>query len=149
MRFRFRLLSGALAAIFLAACSRPPQTTAQVAQAAASGPPAPGDWVVQVVGADPESLNPITDTDAIGAVVTGQIFEGLLQMDNHTLKLEPCLASTYEISPDQLTYTFHLRLRRIAFLLSEYQLNEAALRHFASLLDEVERLREEVRFLRG
>ena len=42
-----------------------------------------------------------------------------------------------------------LRLRRIAFLLAEYQLNEAALRHFASLLDEVERLREEVRFLRG
>jgi DNA-binding transcriptional MerR regulator len=42
-----------------------------------------------------------------------------------------------------------LRLRRIAFLLSEYQLNEAGLRHFASLLDEVERLRGEVRFLRG
>lgn len=42
-----------------------------------------------------------------------------------------------------------LRLRRLAFLLSEYQLNEAGLRHFAALLDEVERLREEVRFLRG
>ena len=42
-----------------------------------------------------------------------------------------------------------LRLRRLAFLLSEYQLNEAGLRHFASLLDEVERLRDEVRFLRG
>jgi DNA-binding transcriptional MerR regulator len=42
-----------------------------------------------------------------------------------------------------------LRLRRIAFLLSEYQLNEAGLRHFTSLLDEVERLRDEVRFLRG
>ncbi len=42
-----------------------------------------------------------------------------------------------------------LRLRRLAFLLSEYQLNEAGLRHFAALLDEVERLRDEVRFLRG
>lgn len=42
-----------------------------------------------------------------------------------------------------------LRLRRLAYLLNEYQLNEAALRHFAALLDEVERLREEVRFLRG
>jgi peptide/nickel transport system substrate-binding protein len=69
----------------------------------------PGDWVVQQIGADPESLNPIIDTDAIGAVVIGQIFEGLLQMDNYTLKLEPCLASSDEISPDQLTYTFHLR----------------------------------------
>ena len=42
-----------------------------------------------------------------------------------------------------------LRLRRIAFLLSEYELSEPALRHFASLLDEVEHLRKEVRFLRG
>jgi hypothetical protein len=42
-----------------------------------------------------------------------------------------------------------LRLRRIAFLLSEYELSEPALRHFALLLDEVEHLREEVRFLRG
>jgi len=42
-----------------------------------------------------------------------------------------------------------LRLRRLAFLMSEYQLNEAGLRHFAALLDEVEHLRDEVRFLRG
>jgi hypothetical protein len=42
-----------------------------------------------------------------------------------------------------------LRLRRLAYLLSEYQLTEPGLRHFAELLDEVERLREEVRFLRG
>ena len=42
-----------------------------------------------------------------------------------------------------------LRLRRLAFLLNEYELNEAGLRHFADLLDEVERLRDEVRFLRG
>ena len=42
-----------------------------------------------------------------------------------------------------------LRLRRLAYLLSEYQLNEPGLRHFAALLDEVERLRDEVRFLRG
>jgi DNA-binding transcriptional MerR regulator len=42
-----------------------------------------------------------------------------------------------------------LRLRRIAFLLDEYQLNEAGVRHFSLLLDEVERLREELRFLRG
>jgi hypothetical protein len=42
-----------------------------------------------------------------------------------------------------------LRLRRLAYLMSEYELNEAGLRHFAALLDEVERLRQEVRFLRG
>jgi len=42
-----------------------------------------------------------------------------------------------------------LRLRHLAYLLSEYEINEPGLRHFAALLDEVERLREEVRFLRG
>ena len=65
--------------------------------------------MVQRIGADPDSLNPIVGIDAIGQVVDSQIFEGLLTMNNFTLKLDPCLAESYEISPDQLTYTFHLR----------------------------------------
>lgn len=40
------------------------------------------------------------------------------------------------------------QLRRIAFLLSEYGINHDGLRLFSSLISEVERLREEVRFLR-
>jgi len=40
------------------------------------------------------------------------------------------------------------RLRRIAFVLSEYGINHQGLREFISLVDEVEQLREEVRFLR-
>ena len=40
------------------------------------------------------------------------------------------------------------RLRRIAFVLAEYGINHQGLREFVSLMDEVERLREEVRFLR-
>ena len=57
-------------------------------------------------------MNPLTDSDAIGQEILGQICEGLLQVDNYSLKLVPCLAVSYEISPDQLTYTFHLRPRR-------------------------------------
>ena len=41
------------------------------------------------------------------------------------------------------------KLRRIALLLSEYGVNERSLPALSALLDEVERLREEVRFLRG
>lgn len=41
-----------------------------------------------------------------------------------------------------------LQLRRIALLLSEYGVNEKGVQAFASLFNEVERLREEVRFLR-
>jgi DNA-binding transcriptional MerR regulator len=40
------------------------------------------------------------------------------------------------------------RLRRIAFLLSEYGINREGLTMISELLSEVERLREEVRFLR-
>ncbi len=40
------------------------------------------------------------------------------------------------------------QLRRIAFLLTEYGINREGLKAFSSLLNEVERLREEVRFLR-
>ena len=53
-------------------------------------------------------------TDAV-LDATGQeidypnIFETMLVMDNFTLKLKPLLAESYEISPDQLTYTFHLK----------------------------------------
>ena len=78
--------------------------------AANPGQPVKGDWVVQQIGADPDS----PESDHVTAIrrrsiISGEIFEGLLQMNNYTLKLEPCLALTWEISPDKLTYTFHLR----------------------------------------
>jgi DNA-binding transcriptional MerR regulator len=40
------------------------------------------------------------------------------------------------------------QLRRIAFLVSEYGINQEGLKMVSSLLEEVEKLREEVRFLR-
>ena len=40
------------------------------------------------------------------------------------------------------------KLRRIAYLLSEYEINHAGLRKIFELMNELERLREEVRFLR-
>jgi peptide/nickel transport system substrate-binding protein len=72
--------------------------------------PVVGDWVVQQIGADPDTLNPITGQDEIGDTIrTNHIFESLLTMDNYTLKMKPLLAESYEISPNQLTYIFHLR----------------------------------------
>jgi peptide/nickel transport system substrate-binding protein len=72
--------------------------------------PLVGDWVIQQINADPDSLNPITGQDAYGQMINyPNIFESLLVMNNNTLKLEPCLAESYEISPDQFIYTFHLR----------------------------------------
>ena len=71
--------------------------------------PIQGDWVVQRIAADVDSLNPVTLESADGQVISGLVNEGMLQMNNFTLKLEPCLAESCEVSPDQLTYTFHLR----------------------------------------
>jgi peptide/nickel transport system substrate-binding protein len=106
-----------LAALLLLApgCSRQDKDAAPVdkpghAADAASQTPEKGDWVVQQIPSDPDTLNPITGQDAYGDMIRyPHIFESLLEMDNETLKLKPLLAESYEISPDQLTYTFHLR----------------------------------------
>ena len=71
--------------------------------------PVQGGWIIQRLGSDIDSLNPITLESSDGQMISGEINEGLLQLNNYTLKLEPCLALSWEVSPDQLTYTFHLR----------------------------------------
>jgi peptide/nickel transport system substrate-binding protein len=72
--------------------------------------PVQGDWVIQRIDSDVDTLNPLTCQTTNGQWFSEEVInEGLLQLDNYTLKLEPCLAQSWEISPDQLTYTFHLR----------------------------------------
>ncbi|HUB67306.1 MAG TPA: peptide-binding protein [Candidatus Methylacidiphilales bacterium] len=99
--------------LLLTACSRQEKTASNASgqpPPEAAGPPVQGDWVVQRINADVDSLNPITGQDTNGQLIRSNLVcEGLLQMDNFTLKLEPCLAERWETSPDQLTYTFHLR----------------------------------------
>jgi peptide/nickel transport system substrate-binding protein len=113
MRPTFRRLFGvALAALALGACSRAPESSDagdRNVPLVDPGAPVNGDWVVQQIGADPDSLNPIVLTDSTAQTIAGQVFEGLLTMNNYTLKLDPCLATAWEISPDHLSYTFHLR----------------------------------------
>ena len=104
----------ALAALVLGNCSRkaeaPSETSTSQTANAADQKPVTGDWVIQVVGADPETLNPITVGDATGQEIDyPNIFETMLVMDHYTLKLKPLLSESYEITPDKLTYTFHLR----------------------------------------
>jgi len=111
--FRLCSLGGILLTAFLLdGCSRQNEASAPPAQGqplVGDLHPIQGDWVVQRIAADIDSLNPVTLESADGQVISSQINEGMLQMNNFTLKLEPCLAESYEIAPDQLTYTFHLR----------------------------------------
>lgn len=58
---------------------------------------------------EPESLDPAIITgQADGRVVQG-LFEGLTRLDPKTARPVPGLAESWDISPDGLTYTFHLR----------------------------------------
>jgi peptide/nickel transport system substrate-binding protein len=104
-----------LIALVLMGCSRKEKSAtlaspSQATMVASEQQPVMGDWVVERIGADPDSLNPITGQDSDGQMIRyPNIFESLLVMDHFTLKLKPLLAESYEISPDQLTYTFHLR----------------------------------------
>lgn len=71
--------------------------------------PVDGDWLIVHMSSEPATLNPITATDAYAADVNDYIYESLLKRDEKTLEMVPVLAESWEISPDHLTYTFHLK----------------------------------------
>lgn len=54
------------------------------------------------------SLDPAFARDQANIWAVNQLFNGLVQLDSN-LKIQPCIASHWEISTDGLTYTFHLR----------------------------------------
>src|SRR3712207_6602410 len=57
---------------------------------------------------DPRSLDPALSTDVPTGRAVGYLFDGLTRFTPDA-KLEPGLAERWEVSPDGLTYTFHLR----------------------------------------
>ncbi|PIR20948.1 MAG: hypothetical protein COV45_03545 [Deltaproteobacteria bacterium CG11_big_fil_rev_8_21_14_0_20_47_16] len=58
---------------------------------------------------DPAHLNPYTNTSAYASQVYAYIYESLLVADNTTLAPKPWIATSWEVSPDGLSYTFHMR----------------------------------------
>jgi len=54
------------------------------------------------------SLDPAFARDQANIWAVNQMFNGLVQLDEN-LKVKPCIAKSWEISPDGLEYTFHLR----------------------------------------
>ncbi|MFC1512321.1 ABC transporter substrate-binding protein [Candidatus Latescibacterota bacterium] len=61
------------------------------------------------LSSDPPSLDPLHSTDTVSATIVFRIFEGLVKFDPVTLEVLPAIAERWEISPDGLTYTFHLK----------------------------------------
>ncbi len=82
----------ALVVVFLAGCS----------------PSSPRADLVFLNGAEPESIDPAVLTGQLDGRVAYALFEGLMAYGSNG-QPTPGVAETYEISPDGLIYTFHLR----------------------------------------
>ncbi|MFA5059037.1 MAG: ABC transporter substrate-binding protein [Candidatus Omnitrophota bacterium] len=65
--------------------------------------------MVLATTSDPRSFNPIVAQETSTTAITSHIFEGLTRTNGVTLKVEPHLAQSWDISPDGLLWTFHLR----------------------------------------
>lgn len=59
--------------------------------------------------AEPRGLDPALVDDAESVRVISNIYEGLLQYAKDSVDIKPCLAKSWDISEDGLSYTFHLR----------------------------------------
>lgn len=73
------------------------------------GKPDRSDVFVFARGSDAQKLDPADIDDGESTNTVAQIFEGLVRFKSGTLEIEPCLAESYSISDDGLTYRFQLR----------------------------------------
>ena len=68
----------------------------------------PGGEGLTLFGAAPSTLDPARCTDATSASYIVEIFSGLVTLDKD-LEVIPDIAERWEVSADNVTYTFHLR----------------------------------------
>ena len=90
----------------LCACSRSTPPEAQHRDPVAV--PAVGDAIIEGTIGEASTLIPLLASDASSHAVAGQIYNGLVKYDK-TLAIVGDLAESFDISPDGLTITFHLR----------------------------------------
>lgn len=109
------VLAAVIACSGMSACSAPQRNTAAGAATAASGSQGTTqkstaqDTLIFAQGADPRGLDPALVDDGESSKVIVNIYEGLLKYAKDSTKVEPCLAKSWEVSEDGLTYTFHLQ----------------------------------------
>ena len=107
----FSLLALATALVFAAGCGKreTPPAPSSARQSAAAPTPAHGKKVLLFGnGSEPQDIDPQTVTGVPEYHLHLAFFEGLVTEDPQ-LNLKPGVAEKWEISPDGLVYTFHLR----------------------------------------
>ena len=104
-----RSLKLVLVALLFAGCSgEPQQAAAPPVVRAPAGPPVQGDALVVGSIGEPSNLIPILSADSASSDISGLVYNGLVRYDKN-LNLEGELAKSWEVSPDGLSITFHLR----------------------------------------
>jgi ABC-type transport system substrate-binding protein len=69
-----------------------------------------GGRLVYVTIGDPKTFNPVMANETSSTEITGgALFIGLTQYANGPQQVTPGIASSWDVSEDKLTYTFHLR----------------------------------------
>lgn len=68
-----------------------------------------GANMIETVPGDIATVNPLVNESAAGSVVIGRILDSLITLDPRSGEVIPNLAKSWEISDDNLQYTFHLR----------------------------------------
>ncbi len=93
-----------------AAAENPGQTSeTSAAEQTADGESADPTVVTIARGTDTVTLDPAFAGDNVDIWVDSLIFEGLVRASEDGTEIQPCLADTWDISEDGLTYTFHIR----------------------------------------
>lgn len=67
------------------------------------------DTLIFAQASDPRSLDPALADDGESTKINTNIYEGLVKYADDSTEIVPCLAESWEVSDDGLSYTFHLR----------------------------------------
>src|SRR5690606_18369599 len=110
---RSRWLAVAAVTALLAACSTGEGvdvdgTDGATDAAGETGDATAGGVVVAGIAGEPDQLDPHSTTAYFSFQVLENVFDTLVQPDEN-LEMGPALAEDWEVSEDQLTWTFHLR----------------------------------------
>ncbi|GAA5534218.1 ABC transporter substrate-binding protein [Deinococcus aluminii] len=102
-----RLLSLVTLALVGGAVAAPKKVTGYGSLGVVDGKP--GGTYTLILGDSPQSLNYYGVIDNNLGLIAQQLFDGLVEFNYATYKIEPALAESWTISPDGKTYTFKLR----------------------------------------
>ncbi len=72
-------------------------------------PGVPGGRLIFAEFGDPKTFNPVMANETSSLDIIYMMFDGLVKKDHATQTLAPGLAESWEVAPDQRTWTFHLR----------------------------------------